>query len=82
MSEATQAKPFFCSGSLRGPFDDTVARMAVNIMGSAKTSGNPPVSIAAQLDDVREVYADNPQFVTAVVKAVLYFGEERGLLGS
>ena len=69
-------------GSLRGPFDTSVACMAVRIMRSAKTSGNPPASIAAQLDVVRDVYADVPQFVTAVCKAVYYFGAERGLLGN
>jgi len=77
---STPAK-FFCSGKLRGPFDRMVAYTAVSIMSSARTSGNSQASVAAQLDVVRDVYADDPKFVTAVVQAVLYFGEERGLLG-
>lgn len=76
---ASPAK-FSCSGSVRGPFNDAVARMAADIMRTAKTSGNPPAHISAVLDVVRDVYADDPEFVTAVCKAVWYFGEERGLL--
>ncbi len=64
---------------LRKHFNTDVARLIVQIRAAAAKSGNPPAFISAMLDIIRE---DHPnKFGTAVITGLMYFSEDRGLLG-
>ena len=73
------------TGSFRGPMDDVAARMIASITVKAEGCTTPEAQlkfIRFSLDDVREVYADDPAFVTTVCNGLMAHAERRGLLSA
>lgn len=70
------------TGSFRGPMENVAARMIASITTAAAcTSPESQLAfIRFSLDDVREVYADDPAFVTLVCVGLMEHAERRGLL--
>lgn len=76
---------FFCTGSLRGPMLQTAANVCIRIRQGVERCSTPQARaayLAASLDDIREVYADSPAFVSAVCDGTMsYVVERKRLLG-
>ncbi|MGA8772741.1 MAG: hypothetical protein WBQ00_11290 [Terriglobales bacterium] len=73
------------TGSFRGPMENVAAQMIASITATAEGCTSPENQLAFirfSLDDVREVYADDPAFVTTVCNGLMAHAERRGLLSA
>ena len=68
------------TGAFDGPFKNSVAAVIGSTLKSAARCGNPALYISAMLEEIRDVFSDDPRFLTAVVTGLLYFAEDRGML--